>query len=342
MPQGGGDNQEVVLPRWDPQRYAKQVDPLEVRFSRGFLRCRPEKWFPGFAAQWLPLAHSLGVELKIVEVKPVIAFPKSLPIGFAGTIDDEPIAILTDDNSLDAIFEAVSPGIGAHASKVVGQYIARRFLTSLALSWSGPEASVVRFNAEILPQDVAAVGAIKVGIDIRGTPATVWIVLGRMFVERLDGLWRRQVRSSAKQFDKAPEVSLEVAQLAVPPSMLIDYMKSEAGIDLELPPSDALTLKLGGKPWLPGKLVTINGNLGFEIAPGPVFSPPCPDGTTRLSIEFGTVRFDAGTIAEMAQVGAIWDTGVKLTNRVSMVVNGERVAEATLCLYEGRLAISVD
>ena len=52
---------EIALGGWDPQRALRKIDPAEVRYSRGFLRCRPEKWFPGCATPVLPRAHSLGV-----------------------------------------------------------------------------------------------------------------------------------------------------------------------------------------------------------------------------------------------------------------------------------------
>jgi len=44
----------------------------------------------------------------------------------------------------------------------------------------------------------------------------------------------------------------------------------------------------------------------------------------------------------MAQVGAQWDTGAALSNRVILSINGEKVGEASLGLFEGRFAITVD
>jgi hypothetical protein len=342
MAQSGEQGQEVTLTPWDPHRFVRKVDPHEVRYSRGFSRCRPEKWFPGFGAQWLPLAHSLGVDVKVLEAKPVLVVPRTLKTGFAGTVDDEPIAVFADEPSMDVILEAVSPGIATQASSVVAEYMARRFLASLALSWSGPEASVVRFDTAIDPHQVPVSGAVRFSVEINGSPATIWILMGKLLVERLDGLWRRQVRSASKMNGGDVEVRLEVGQLAVPPSMLVDYMRSGSIVDLEILCTDLITLRHSGKGWLPGRLCSIGGNLGFEVVPGPVASQALPEGTTRLSIEFGTVRFDAALLSEMAQVGALYDTGIKLTDRVMLSINNEKVGEATLCVFEGRFAISVD
>lgn len=334
--------ENISLVPWEPRRYVRKLDPVEVRLSRGFVRSRPEKWFPGLATQWLPLGHSLGVEIKITEVKPVITPPRGLEYGFAGRVDDEPVAILIDADSARVILEAVSPGSTESASGVVMEYMARRLLSSLGLSWSGPESSVVQFDSELDPQSVSTAGAIKLAVLVNSNACVVWIALGRRMVERLDGLWRRQVQSTTKSSGAPSDVHIEIAQLAVPPAMLVDYMRAGTVIDLEVFVSDMVVLRLGNKPWLPARLADVNGRLGFEIVPGPVASAPLPDGTTRLSIEFGKVLFEPATIAEMSQIGSTWESDITLSDQVHMVINGERVAAATLCLYEGRFAISVN
>lgn len=335
------DEGGALIP-WDPKRFVRKFDSSEVKFSRGFLRSRPEKWFPAFATQWLPLAHSLGVEIRLVEVKPVLVMPKGLEAGFAGRVDDEPIGMFLDSESTKVVLDALCPGAVPHARDIVLEYLARRFLSSLALSWSGPESSTVQFDQEMNPFDVPETGTVKLTALVNNNHCTVWIALGRRLVERLDGLWRRQVHSSSKLNEKEMSLHIEVAQLAVPPSMLVDYMKSGATIDLEVLLTDTVTLKLGNRPWLPARLCDVSGKLGFEIISGPISTPALPDGTTRLSIEFPKLTLDSLTVSEIGQVGAIWECPTALENRVDMVINGERVAGATLCTYEGRFAVSVD
>ena len=140
-------------------------------------------------------------------------------------------------------------------------------------------------------------------------------------------------------------MALELAQLAVAPSMLAEYVKPGAIIDLEVALGDSLILRDGSgasaKAWLAARMLNVGGNLGFEVQPGPALLPPLPEGTTRLSIEFGSLQFEPGVIPEVSQVGAMWETSVRLGDKVRMSVNSERVAEATLCSYEGRFAVSV-
>lgn len=341
MDSNASGQSEPVLPAWDPRRYVRKIDPSEVRLSRGFMRCRPEKWFPGFSAHWLPLAHSLGLEVRVVECKPVAVTPKGLDVSFTGSVDNEPMAILMDAESRKIAVEAVSPGATENAKIVTLEYLARRLLSTLALSWSGPQPSVVRFDPDRDPSEAREAGAIKLTVMINNNPCTVWLVLGRLLVDKFDGLWRRQIQSASKLPQGNTELRLEIAQLAVPPSMLVDYMAAGTVVDLEVLISDLVTIRAGNKPWLPGRICDVGGKLGFEIVAGPTSAHSLPEGTTRLSIEFGKVSFDSTTMAEMGQVGAIYETDLPLTENVVMVINGERVADATLCSYEGRFAISV-
>ena len=111
---------------WDARRYLRSVGSLEVRLSRGFLRCRPEKWFPGLAGHWLPLIHSLGIELKIQEIKPVLTLPAGLSFGYCGSVDDEPFGVFGDHEGVRAILAAVGGAVVPQAGEVLAEYLARR------------------------------------------------------------------------------------------------------------------------------------------------------------------------------------------------------------------------
>ena len=149
------------------------------------------------------------------------------------------------------------------------------------------------------------------------------------------------MRSSQKNHSGRQEVRLELAELAVPPTMVVDYLNPGSTIDLEVPISDRLTLYLGGKPWMQARMVDLGGRLGLEILPGQVSSLVLPEGTTRISIEMGTVALEAAEVSELSQHGTFTDTGIELSDRVNMVINSQKVAEATLCTFQGHFAITV-
>jgi hypothetical protein len=338
-------NEGTNVSPWEPTRFLRTAAPSEVKLSRGFLRCRPEKWFPGFAAQWLPLGHSLGVEMKMIEAKPVLHTPIEQSIGFVGTIDGEPIGLSIDPASARVVTEAIVPGGlrggDSQSGGLVLEYLARRLLTSLAAAWTGPQSSQVRFEPEIGFQEVDPGGDVRINFSVNGTPAQVVISLGRFLVDRLDSLWRRQVHSTGRAVEAGSEIALEIAQLAVPPSMLGDYLRSGTLIDLESRASDALTLRAGTKAWHSARGCISNGCYAFEVIPGGSAPPGLPEGTTRLSISLGSTRLDGGVVAELAQPGAMWETTVPATDRVELLINGEAVGEGRLGLYEGRFAVTV-
>jgi len=342
-----GQAQEIPLGIWDPERFVREVEPRAVELSRGFLRCRPEAWFPGFAAQWMSLAHSLGLEAKLVAVNTRLEAPKEFEVFFGALVDDEPIIIQSTRDSCQALVDCICPSLYGVASTVAPatimlEYMARRFVASLALAWTGPQQSVVRFDAGLRIEDVPAQGAIEMVFQLNGRECSVWISIGPRLVAQFDGLWRRQLMSTSAAAAEPTEIFIEAAQLAVPPSMLVEYTRSGTIVDLEVPLSDSVVLKQGGRPWMAAKLCSVNGQLAFETLAGTPPAPALPEGTTRLSLQFGGLTVDPRTIAELSQAGAIIKTEIELSDQVAMVINGEVVAEATLCVYEGRLAISVN
>ncbi|MBX7145120.1 MAG: hypothetical protein K1X79_11765 [Oligoflexia bacterium] len=336
------DNDAVVLSPWEPRHALRQWPQAEAKYSRGFLRCHPEKWFPAITTHWLPLAHSLGVEIRVTEVKPLLQLPTNLDIGYGGTVDGETLGLFCDLNSKAVLLASVVPSALAAASDVVMDYLARRFLGSLAMSWTGPESSVVQFDEEVDIRAADYAGAVRLSGNANGNPFTVWVGLGKALVDRFDGLWRRQVQSSARASEgQTTSLRLEVGQLAVPPTMLGDYLRAGTVIDLEAVASDQITLRQGAKAWMAARLAIAEGNFAIETLPGPVQAPLLPEGTTRLGIEFGAINLDAGGMAELSQAGAMYVTNIPATDNVQLVINNEVVGQATLCSYQGRFAITV-
>jgi hypothetical protein len=347
--EGGADDVQL----WEPQRLVRRVDPLEAALSRGFLRCHPEKWFPGFAGHWVTLTHALGCEAQIVEVKPCMGRPPLDEATFVGVVDGEPLLMVVEPESARVLCDELVPGAQGQAPQVVLEYVMRRLLASLALAWSGPESSQVSFKGRYSrggyaaqgeasgANEIAVCASVKITFMVNTVPSTVWVALGRGLADRLDRLWRRQVHSSARPPSGDAKVRLEVAQLGVPPQMLSEYLSRGTVIDLEVKISDGLVVRYGTKPWMPGRMVSVDNFFGCEIVAGGLSTPSVAEGTTRLSVELGSLSLDATQLAELGQPGAILVTDIPLSERVDLVINSDRVGQARLCMYEGRFAIEV-
>lgn len=331
---------ELVV--WDFQRLLRRVDASQAHFSRGFLQCHPEKWFPGIAAEWLPLTHSLSLELRVSEIKPVLRLPEGLEVGYGGAINGEPFGLFFDRDLVRQILEVVIPGALPESRDIILEYVARRFVTTLAKSWGGGDSSEVQYDQRIDPFSCPYVGAVKLGIVVNGVSASIWIGLGRNIIERLDGLWRRQVQSTGKTSEGSVEIFLEVAQLAVPPADILTYTRSGTVIDLEVPAVDTVTVKSAQKLLFQSQMVNVEGRLGLETLSTPPPQQVLPEGMTRIGIVFGKFSVDSAILSENSQFGSLWDTGVLLSDSVQMILNGDVVATGTLCTYDGRFALSVN
>lgn len=327
---------------WDPRRTLRSVSPLEARFSSGFLRCHPEKWFPGFSSRWAPMLSSIGCDLRVGEIKPTLVLPDSQTICFQVLIGGEPAVIALDQQSARAIAQEIAPiGERSRTSTALLEYLVQRFVACLGLCQTGMDLATVKFCGRCVPTEVEISASVRFSLSVNSSPVVILIGLGLRAIEAMDGLWRRQIHSSNRTQLGAGLLRVELAQLGVPPQMLSEYLSKGTIIDLEVPVSDSVTLRLGHKPFMPARLVIVDGVLGCQVIQGSLSSLAVPEGTSRLSIEIGSLSVDAARLTELGQVGSVLMLDSAPGQTVSLVINQERVGEARLCAYQGRFAVEV-
>jgi hypothetical protein len=326
---------------WNPHSALVVYDGNQVRYSRGFLRSRPERWFPSFAASWLPLAHSLGLELQCTEIRPVLGELPQLPIRQYGRIGEHTLAIAFDNDSAQLFTNSIAPAAQGAAADTVCEYIVRRFFSTAMMAWSGEgDANAFLIGKQLLSEEPFC-GAIKLGISIQGVGGSIWILLSRPIVEQLDGLWRRQDHVQSKDDSSGGTATLEIAYLEVEPTALADYTRPGALIDLEITAGHHVDIRLSGKPWLHAHLGMYGESFVCETA-AYASERSSASQLARVSVELGSMPLDAADVLELSQIGSIMDTRIPIGNRVALVVNREVVARGTLGLFEGRWAVAVD
>ena len=334
---------EAQVEPWEPRGFLRAIDYREARLTNGFLRCHPERWFPGFAERWAPLISTLGCELRMGEIKPTLSIPDDSWLCFRGTLEDEAIVVAIDRQTAELVIQEVVPNVsGSLQTDLVIEYLIQRFMAILGMSQTASEtAGALIFNGRCSPSEVSLMAAVKLSFSLNSTPCSVAVALGQEAVERMDRLWRRQVHSSIRTSQESGALRFEIAQLGVPPQLLSEYVTKGTIVDLEVAASDALTLRLGSKLFMPARMIQIDGKLGCQIVSGSATNLPVADGTSRLSVEIASMPVDPSVLAELGQVGAILNTGRHLDNRVTLNINQEKVADATLCVYQGRYAVEV-
>lgn len=344
----GADPRELIrgsggtIEPWDPRVHVRAISPLEAQMSCGFLRCHPEKWLPGFSTRWTPVMSALGCDLRVGEIKPSLALPDSNSVCCRGTIDGESVVVAFDPSTVNAISnEVASAGERSKGSMFLLEYLAQRFLACIGQSHAGVDRTSIQFSGRCALDDFEVVASVRLSFALNSNPASVVIGLGRGVVERMDGMWRRQLHSSIRPAVGAGMLRIEVAQLGVPPSLLSEYLTSGTVIDLEVPISDCVTLRVGHKPFMPARLVSVEGRLGCQVIQGVLSNLSVPDGTSRLSIECGAIPVDEARITELGQVGAVLTLEQAISSAVSLVINQERVGESRLGVHQGRFAVEV-
>ena len=341
MNEEANQSADIQLGIWNPREQVKLVSAHAVAYSRGFLCSRPEQWFPSLNNQWLLLLHSMGIEASIIEVTPLLEYSTESDLSFVASVDDELIGIFCNRESAHIITSAFSPDSSDQGRDILLEYLARRFITSASLSWSGPDTSVIRFEPMLNAAAVRGVGAVKITAVINGQQAMFWMVIGKQMVERLDGLWRRQLQSTVEARDAAMDVRLELTHINIPKAMIDDYLMSGTIVDLEVPVSDTVTLMAGTSPWVQGRLIQCDEHFGFEVMSESASSAGAPPETASLAVELGTVRLDPQMLIEVAQLGAMVQTTLPLGDQVILSIDGQQVGTATLRSYQGRFALLV-
>jgi hypothetical protein len=342
------NGEDEIIP-WNWQDQLDHIDSSQVQLGKGFLSCRPASWFPHFAAEWLPLAHSLSVEMRVLDCSPVIRLPEGLDLGYGGVIQGEPFAIFFDKNLVQASLDCTIPGSEPVAKDIILEYLARRFVTTLRSSWVGEGRETIYFDRRVDPFSVDNKGAINLQISLNGISGSVWLALGRHMVSELDGMWRRQNKRNAgasgliqnKIQEGVIDLFFEVAQLAVPPSDIVTYTQSGTNIDLEIPVSNQLVVRSSERPLILTQMYQNDSKLCLETKALNPVQPIISEGMTRLSICLGKISIDTQILNDYLSVGALWDTGIVLSDHVMMYLNNEVIAKGQLATYQGRYALSV-
>lgn len=331
---------------WSVEEFVTELTQNEIRYSRGFLRCNPSEWFEGIGLHWAPLLHSLGSEVELASVEKTLGFPDNLLSLSRLEIDGETAVLGVDKNCERSLSRLIAQDMPRQASAVMLDYAKRRFVSSLIKTWSRGSSPVSWYLGSEKIEVDGIVGSIGTRFNLGANVCEVWCGFGPRMVGRFDLMWREKLyherrRDLENLGDENTEVSIELAELAVPPVQLIDYMKVGTVIDLEAVASDNVLVKADGQPWLEGKLRNFNSRLAVEVTSDEPRAFHCPSECTRVSVELARMELDPEGIIEHSQCGAVILTNSTFSSQAVLVIGGERVASVGLGMVDGRLVMEV-
>ena len=136
-------------------------------------------------------------------------------------------------------------------------------------------------------------------------------------------------------------LDIQIAELAVSPNMLNEYLSKGVRVGLEKIVNDNVYILKDNKKFLKGKLLQSGGRFIVEIL-GKVENVAGPlQNMVDISIVLGSVVVPGYVVSELSQTNALWDTGLELTNEVSIFVDNKFSATANLASYDKQFAIEV-
>ena len=335
----GGDEE---WREWDPSKSLRKFSANEVRFSSGFLALDFEHYFPQLRSHWLPLFHSLGTNVQLLSVQKTFEFPSNLRKQYVIEIDGE-LGVLGIDSRADRAFAgAIAPQSDALATQVLLEYLERRFLASLTKSWSGPEKVTCLHVNEGDPRRVSVAAAVQLNLSVDGVVSELWIGVGAKTLERIDRLSRASKKHEETPLDTVQDLyAIELAELLVPPELLIDYLRPQTVIGLDLPVRADVIIRKNDRPWALGRLGQNEGQFVVEIIDFDPESAPDSGGNTKLRVEVCRVQTDAVRSAELAHRGALLLTEKEVSPEVGLVIGSEQVGTALVGAIGGQFALSV-
>ena len=324
------------LRSWDPESILRRLSHQEARFSRGFLTSDPTRWFDSIEKHWVPLFHFLETDISFYRLQLGFDLPPYIERQRVFEIDGELAIMGMSTGAVDALVDKLEIASGSMATDVVLEYIERRILSSITRSWCAGAPLKCQYLSRQPRASVDVVGVVGLNLAIGDSACTVTLGLGPKAVEKLDILWKKQLlddrRRRGENILRAQiySVIIDLTELAVAPAMLIDYMRSGTLIDLEVPLSTSVLLRLDGRLWGEGELCQYNGNYAVVVKRVDLPARSFPEGTTKVRVEIGRVDLDHEGLVEHSQSGAVLVTGVSIDSNASLVISGENVATAVV------------
>lgn len=314
-----------------------------IRYSRGFLRAGLAGFFPGLETRWLPLAHSFAHTLRVVGVTPMLSPDTSGQKLYLGSFEDELFAVGVEKQAYLSLAEVFASGATEAGAATIIEYLARRFIASLAMTFSASESFSCFFESEAEPSQLSPVASVELRVTANEIEIPLTIFAGERLVQVLDGMWRRHVRSQRRSgFEERQNITFELAQLAVAPEEITEYIRVGSVVDCEANLSGNLLLRLAGKEWKRGRLAVYKNGLAAEVLGeivGPL--PQLPTGTSRLSINIAQKTATSDDLAEMSQDGAYVGIREVIGSELILTIHDSQVALAEALEFEGRLAYRV-
>lgn len=334
------------LPLWEYERRLEHVTQEEIRFSRGFLPCDINRLLDGFAEHWVPLLLSLDTSVKNVECSTHLGSPTEAFFQTEISIDEEVAQVGFSEPTFLALSKTILGEDSGFGRDIILEYLIRRLLVCVEKSLKFEPVPSIKFVARKSLFVEPPMAYLNTKFEINGHSCEMNIGLGIKAIEYLDSAWRRYVTrlTATRGFqysDQLHTVSIELAELSVEPSVLIDYVRAGTVVDLETPVGSPVLVRLNEIPWFYGTLAIFRGCYVVRAEELDCKSSSKEDGKTRVRIELAKFQLDQEGVIEAQQLGAMLATRIVASASANLIIGGEQVASASVHESSGKFTLTI-
>jgi hypothetical protein len=337
---------DSLLSEWHPKDYLLNYSFAEAKYSSGFLRSKPQNWFPSIATQWLTLAHSLGIELSVIDCVPSLKPLDKIAHLFCGSLDGNLIGVGISDDLVKIISETELGFDSKIIDIYIYEYLCRRLFSSITIAWIGKNVNSRAVFLGLPPEGSKKFlekhpYGVQLVVKLGDQTGSVWLALSYEMVDEIDQLYRKQIKSVANVPSGKITIDCEIASLFIQEDQVFDYTKSGASVDLEIPLSDEVLIKINQKPIAIGRICTVDKFFAVEIVSKKV-KPIIPtENHIEVNVRFPAIIIDSAKYAELLQLKSIIVSDNIASDHVTLTIDKEEIATASLKIYQGRLAVAV-
>ncbi|MGA1190676.1 MAG: hypothetical protein ACO3XO_00195 [Bdellovibrionota bacterium] len=339
------DEQEVGdtdFREWSASEDLLPIRPEVIRFSKGFLRSKPEVWFPGFAAYWLPLFHTFDIHQESIETTPLLDLSAVKGITFYGSLDGEMFSLIVSEALFDFIARVELPAASQTAKHLFIEYFARRFMTSLASSWSAQEGAVFQFHSDLGSPPVHCSAGVRLNFRLNGEMLSLVIGMSQGLLEKMDQLWITQMLRGVVHSRDSAGIRIVFGNTMLVPSEVGEVLSSGQMLPMNSGGSEEVLLLLDDTPWLEGKLWRHEGGIAFETIREVKEGVATEEGMTPVTFELGEIELSGRDIHLLAQPGAIHEfPQIADQPKMHIYVASKKVGEGRLLAYESQLFVKL-
>ena len=309
---------------WD----VPEVNPQEVNYFAGFLSSKPDQWFPAFNTHWNNFFKKFSINCEIQSTIPFIGNDAVSNYGWVSHYGNEKIAFVLDSKEAFAASALFQPSITSQYSKVFQEYLVRRFMKSLSLSWAASGEQDLKFDGEgkVFLEDYSA--GVRVKAMLNSVPIEFDILVQVNFLNHLDGIWRRQTASLVGD-SKIGELDLEFTSLNIPVNDVSKYIQGGVEYKIKEVNDHNILLVNGADIVTSAQILNSDGRFAIKILGSENKKRREIDGVW-LSIVIGKFEPTTADIPGLNTPGALIPTGIQASGNVIIKVANEEVAKGQI------------